>query len=163
MCFFISHSLVALVVCFGSLSCWKTQRGGRRFASKILQYMTSCAFWSTGTLQAQQDFNPLRCSVLPMVFLVTVVPTSFISLTTLPSKVALGWSATSLSLSLSFTLFQLFRQPQYLYTKTLTVQRSFTFASVIFNSKLIYVSSLMTADSHIMPLKLWQISLPVCC
>ncbi len=43
MCFFLSHSFVALAVCFGSLSCWKTHprpifsvlTEGRRFSSNI--------------------------------------------------------------------------------------------------------------------------------
>ncbi len=47
MCFFLSHSFVALAVFFGSLSCWKTHpppifsvlAEGRRFSSNILQYM----------------------------------------------------------------------------------------------------------------------------
>ncbi len=47
MCFFLSHSFVALAVCFGSLSCWKTHprpifsvlAEGRRFSSNILRYM----------------------------------------------------------------------------------------------------------------------------
>ncbi len=44
--FFLSHSFVALAVCFGSLSCWKTHprpifsvlAEGRRFLSNILRY-----------------------------------------------------------------------------------------------------------------------------
>ncbi len=47
MCFFLSHSFVALVVCFGSLSCWKLHprpifsvlAEGRRFSSNILWYL----------------------------------------------------------------------------------------------------------------------------
>jgi hypothetical protein len=46
-CFLRSHSLVALAVCFGSLSCWKTQlrpifnalTEGRRLLAKISHYM----------------------------------------------------------------------------------------------------------------------------
>ena len=45
--FFLSHSFVALAVCFGSLSCWKTHprpifstlTEGRRLSPKISQYM----------------------------------------------------------------------------------------------------------------------------
>lgn len=45
MCFFFSHSFVALVVCFGSLSChprpiFDVLAEGRRLSSKVLQYMT---------------------------------------------------------------------------------------------------------------------------
>ena len=46
-CFLRSHSFVALALCLGSLSCWKTQprfisialADGRRFAPKISRYM----------------------------------------------------------------------------------------------------------------------------
>ena len=55
----------------------------------------TCAFFSRGTLHAQQDFNPSRCSVLLMVLFVTVVPTAFRSLTS-SSCVVLGWSLTFL-------------------------------------------------------------------
>ncbi|XP_073493342.1 aspartate dehydrogenase domain-containing protein isoform X2 [Phyllobates terribilis] len=45
LCFFLSHSFVALAVCFGSLSCWKTQprpifnvlAEGRRLSLRILR------------------------------------------------------------------------------------------------------------------------------
>ena len=47
LCFFLSHSFVALAVCFGSLSCWKTHprpifsalTEGRRLSPKISWYM----------------------------------------------------------------------------------------------------------------------------
>ena len=48
ICFFLSHSFVALAVCFGSLSCWKTYHPrpifsalteGRRLSPKISRYM----------------------------------------------------------------------------------------------------------------------------
>ena len=47
ICFFLSHSFVALAVCFGSLSCWKTHpraifsalTEGRRLVLKISRYM----------------------------------------------------------------------------------------------------------------------------
>ena len=47
ICFFLSHSFVALAVCFGSLSCWKTHprpifsalTEGRRLSPKISRYM----------------------------------------------------------------------------------------------------------------------------
>ena len=54
-----------------------------------------CAFFSRGTLRAQQDLNPSRCSVLLMVLFVTVVPIAFRSLTS-SSCVVLGWSLTFL-------------------------------------------------------------------
>ena len=182
---FLSHSFVALAICFGSLSCWKTHprpifsalTEGRRLSPNISRYMApfilpsirwsspvplaekqpqsirfpppcftvgmvllglysaflflqtrrvdlmpnssilvssdhitfsyassgssrcslayfrracTCAFFSRGTLRAQQDFNPSRCSVLLMVLFVTVVPTAFMSLTSSPC-VVLGW------------------------------------------------------------------------
>ncbi len=48
-CFLWSHSLVALAVCLGSLSCWKNQprpifsalTEGRRLLAKISRYMAS--------------------------------------------------------------------------------------------------------------------------
>src|SRR4029434_10077416 len=39
-----------------------------------LRWPCTCAFLIRGTWRALQDFKPLRRSVLPMVFLVTVVP-----------------------------------------------------------------------------------------
>ncbi len=47
MCFFLSHSFVALAVCFGSLSCWKTHpwpifsvlAEESRFSSNNLRYI----------------------------------------------------------------------------------------------------------------------------
>ncbi len=50
----------------------------------------TCAFLSTGTLRALQDFSPPWRSVLSIVFLVTVVPASLRSLTR-SSRVVLGW------------------------------------------------------------------------
>ncbi len=41
----------------------------------------TCAFLSRGTLRALQDFSPSRRSVLPNVFLVTIVPAALRSLT----------------------------------------------------------------------------------
>ncbi len=41
----------------------------------------TCAFLSRGTFRALQDFSPSRCSVLPIVFLVTMVPAALRSLT----------------------------------------------------------------------------------
>ncbi len=49
----------------------------------------TCAFLSRGTLQALQDFSPPRRSVLPIVFLVTMVPAALRSLTR-SSRVVLG-------------------------------------------------------------------------
>ncbi len=48
---------------------------------------------SRRTLRTLQDFNPLRCSVLLMVTVETVVPALFRSLTR-SSRVVLGWSLT---------------------------------------------------------------------
>ncbi len=55
----------------------------------------TCAFLSRGTLQALQDFSPSRRSVLPIVFLVTMVPAALRSLTR-SSRVVLGWFLTVL-------------------------------------------------------------------
>ncbi len=172
MCFFLSHSFVALAVCFGSLSCWNTHprpifnalAEGRRFSSNIIctsigpsmqwsrpvplaekqpqsmmfprpcltvgnesswcqrakfwSHLTTtlsqfsseslanfrqactCAFLSRGTLRVLQDFSPLWRSVLPIVFLLTVVPTALRSLTS-SFRVVLGWSLTFLMIILT--------------------------------------------------------------
>ncbi len=52
-------------------------------------------FLEQGALQALQDFSPSRRSVLPIVFLVTMVPAAFRSLTR-SSRVVLGWFLTVL-------------------------------------------------------------------
>ncbi len=52
--------------------------------------LQTCAFLSRGTLRAPQDFSPSRRSVLPIVFLVTMVPAALRSLTR-SSRVVLGW------------------------------------------------------------------------
>src|SRR4029434_397441 len=53
----------------------------------------TCVFLSRGTLRVLQYFNPLRRSVLPMVFLVTVVPAALRSFTSSP-YVVLGLPCT---------------------------------------------------------------------
>ncbi len=55
----------------------------------------TCAFLSRGTLRALQGFSPSRRSVLPIVFLVTMVPAALRSLTR-SSRVVLGWFLTVL-------------------------------------------------------------------
>ncbi len=55
----------------------------------------TCAFLSRGTLRVLQDFSPSQRSVLPIVFLVTVVPAAFRSLSR-SSCVILGWFLTVL-------------------------------------------------------------------
>src|SRR4029434_5661123 len=50
-------------------------------------YMCTCASLSRGTLRVLQYFKPLRRSVLPMVFLVTVVPAALRSFTSSPCVV----------------------------------------------------------------------------
>lgn len=127
MCFFFSHCFVALVVCFRSLSCWKTHQlifsvlaEGRKLSSKfnpcssILQpscpvsltenltmssppCLTVVVVWAvflpTQHVQLVPDSSMLvssalsskpsqSCSVLPVGFMVTVVPTAFRLLTT---------------------------------------------------------------------------------
>ncbi len=181
MCFFLSHSFVALAVCFGSLSCWNThpqpismpwpwwymapsiiplmrcscpgplaekhpqsimfpppcltvgmvflgswaaflllqtrrvelmpkssilvssnhntftQFSSESFRCSLANFRRACtcAFLSRGTLRALQDFSPSRRSVLPIVFLVTMVPAALRSLTR-SSRVVLGWFLTVL-------------------------------------------------------------------
>ncbi len=55
----------------------------------------TCAFLSRGTLRVLQDFSPSRRSVLPIVFLVTMVPAALRSLTR-SSRAVLGWFLTVL-------------------------------------------------------------------
>ena len=69
--------------------------GSSRCSLANFRWACTCAFFSRGTLRAQQDFNPSRCSVLRMVLFVTVAPTAFRSLTS-SSCVVLGWSLTFL-------------------------------------------------------------------
>ena len=69
--------------------------GSSRCSLANFRWACTCAFFSRGTLRAQQDFNPSRCSVLLMVLFVTVVPTAFRSLTS-SYCVVLGWSLTFL-------------------------------------------------------------------
>ncbi len=57
--------------------------------------LQTCAFLSRGTLRVLQDFSPSRRSVLPIVFLVTMVPAALRSLTR-SSRVVLGWFLTVL-------------------------------------------------------------------
>ncbi len=59
--------------------------------------LQTCAFLSRGTLRAPQDFSPSRRSVLPIVFLVTMVPAALRSLTR-SSRVVLGWFLTVLTI-----------------------------------------------------------------
>ncbi len=58
----------------------------------------TCAFLSKGTLRALQDFSPSRRSVLPIVFLVTMIPDALRSLTS-SSRVVLGWFLTVLMIT----------------------------------------------------------------
>ncbi len=55
----------------------------------------TCAFLSRGTLRALQDFSPSRRSMLPIVFLVAMVPAALRSLKR-SSRVVLGWFLTVL-------------------------------------------------------------------
>src|SRR4029434_10897807 len=59
------------------------------FKCSLANFRQSCtrAFLSRGTLRALQDFKPSRRSVLPMVFLVTVVPAALRSFTSSPCVV----------------------------------------------------------------------------
>ncbi len=58
-----------------------------------LQTGCTCAFLSRGSLRALQDFSPSWRSVLPIVFLVTIVPAALRWLTR-SSRVVLGWFLT---------------------------------------------------------------------
>ncbi len=58
----------------------------------------TCAFFSRGTVWALWDFSRSRCSVLPIVFLVTVVPAAWRSLTR-SSRVVLDWFLTVLMIT----------------------------------------------------------------
>ncbi len=81
MCFFLSHSFVALAVCFGSLSCWKIHplpifrdlAEGWRFSSKIVQYigpsMRSSRPVPLAEKQSQRTMFPPPCLTVGMVFL----------------------------------------------------------------------------------------------
>ncbi len=85
MCFFLSHSFVALVVCFGSLSCWKLHprpifsvlAEGRRFSSNILWYLAPSIGPSMrrshpvplAEKQLQNMMFPPPCLTVGMVFL----------------------------------------------------------------------------------------------
>lgn len=62
---------------------------------EIIRRACICAFLSRGTLRALQDFSPSRRSVLPIVFLMTMVPAALRSLTR-SSRVVLGWILTVL-------------------------------------------------------------------
>ena len=84
-CLLRSHSLVALAVCFGSLSCWKTQprpifnalTEGRRLLSKILRYMAPSILPSIrcshpvpfAEKHPQSTMFPPPCFMVGMVFL----------------------------------------------------------------------------------------------
>ncbi len=58
----------------------------------------ACAFLRRGTLRALQDSSPSRRSVLPIVFLVTMIPAALRSLTS-SSCVILGWFLTVLMIN----------------------------------------------------------------
>ncbi len=60
------------------------------------RWACTCAFLSRGILRALQDFSPSRRSVLPMVCLVTGIPTALRSLTR-SFCVVMGWSLTFLN------------------------------------------------------------------
>ncbi len=62
----------------------------------------TCAFLSRGTLRALQDFSPSRRSMLPIVFLVTMVPAALRSLTRLiPHRSLDHWNSTRWDLAWS--------------------------------------------------------------
>ncbi len=83
MCFFLSHSFVALAVCFGSLSCYPS--------STHFQHVLS---WAGGPC-GRCGIPVLHSVVLPIVFLVTMFPAALRSLTR-SFCVNLGWFLTVL-------------------------------------------------------------------
>ena len=84
MCFFLSHSFVALAICFGSLSCWNTHprpifsvlAKARRFSLKLSLYLAPSIHPSTqcshpvplGEEQLQRIMFPSLCLMVGMVF-----------------------------------------------------------------------------------------------
>ena len=85
MCFFLSHSLIPLSICFGSLSCWKTHprpisnvvAERRRLSPKISLYMAPSILismrWSRPVPLAEKTpqslMFPPPCLTVGMVFL----------------------------------------------------------------------------------------------
>ena len=85
ICFFLSHCFVALAVCFGSLSCWKTHprpifsalTEGRRLSPKLSRYMAPFILpsirWSHPVHLAEKQPQSIRfpspCFTVGMVFL----------------------------------------------------------------------------------------------
>jgi len=80
-CFLQSHSLVILAVCFGSLSCWKTQpqpifnalTEGRRLLPKILQYGPSHPLLNTVQSPCPVCRKTPPCFTVGMVFLLIIL------------------------------------------------------------------------------------------
>ncbi len=74
-----------------------TQFSSESFRCSLANFRWACAcvFLRRGTLRALQDFSPSRCSVLPIVFLVTMVPAALRSLSR-SYRVVLGWFFTVL-------------------------------------------------------------------
>ncbi len=74
-----------------------TQFSSESFRCSLANFRRACtcSFLSRGTLRALQDFSPSRRSMLPIVFLVTIVPAALRSLTR-SSRVVLGWFLTVL-------------------------------------------------------------------
>ncbi|MEQ2281636.1 hypothetical protein AMECASPLE_032478 [Ameca splendens] len=82
ICYVLNHSIVALALCLGSLSCWKVNllslqsfADSNRFSSKIALYLASSIFPSTLTTfsvpaeekQAQTMMLPPPCLTVGMV------------------------------------------------------------------------------------------------
>ncbi len=85
------------------------------FSSESLanfRQVCTCAFLSRGTLRVLEDFSPSRRSVLPIVFLVTMLPAALRSFTR-SSHVVLGWFLTSpFSWSLKLYEVKFSKEPQ---------------------------------------------------
>ena len=106
ICFFLSYSFVALAVCFGSLSCWKTHprpifsalTEGRRLSPKISRYMAPFILpsirWSRPVPFAEKHPQSIRfpppCFTVGMVFL--GLYSAFLFLESSWCQIALFWS-----------------------------------------------------------------------
>uniref|UniRef100_A0A4W5QMA6 non-specific protein-tyrosine kinase n=1 Tax=Hucho hucho TaxID=62062 RepID=A0A4W5QMA6_9TELE len=91
-----------------------TQLSSESFRCSLANFRRACicAFLSRGTLRALQDFSPSRRSVLPIVFLVTMVPAALRSLTRSSrgvSKVCVTYISVPLGITpLCHVLFSLY-------------------------------------------------------
>ena len=85
--------------------------GSSRCSLANFRRACTCAFFSRGTLCAQQDYNPLQCSVLLMVLFVTVEPNCLhvINKLLLCSKRDLAWSPRPRDIGGDFVFLPFFK------------------------------------------------------